>query len=461
MNILLIEPAKSPVTIGGEDVFMYEPLALEYLGAGVPAGHSVRILDMRIDPHLMPVLEQFRPDVVGVTAYTVHVNGVRRLFEQIRAWNPDVLTVVGGHHATVVPQDFHTPAIDLIVLGEGVFTFREIVDRRAAGRGFDDIPGVAFDRDGDLVKTDGAAETDLDAFPFPDRSLTAAYRHRYFGEWMRPLASIRTSKGCPFRCTFCALWKLAGGRYFRRDPARVVEELAGIEEEYVFFADDESLVDAARMKRLAEAIAAAGIRKQFFMYGRSDTIARNPELMALWRDVGLVRIFVGLEFFRDEDLEYVHKGSTLQENARAVQICHDLGIEVYASFIVRPEFGPEDFAACRRYCRELGLSFATFAVLAPLPGTDLYAQKKDELITHDYDFFDFIHTVLPTTLPLRDFYAEYARLTGSAVSSVKGLATLRRYKLRDLPDTMARFVHVLRRLRNAYRDYEPATQTAS
>lgn len=90
---------------------------------------------------------------------------------------------------------------------------------------------------------------------------------------MRPLASIRTSKGCPYRCSFCALWKVAGGRYLTREPAKVVEELSRIEEEYVFFADDES-----RMRTLASLTRDSGIRKRTFLYGRSDTIARHREL---------------------------------------------------------------------------------------------------------------------------------------------------------------------------------------
>ena len=129
MKILLIEPAKSPLTIGGDDVFLYEPLALEYVAAGVIDEHDVRILDLRLEKNLPQVLASFSPDVVGITAYTVHVNGVRALFEQIKGWNPQLLTVVGGHHATVAPQDFLSPHIDLIVIGEGVFIFKEIVRR--------------------------------------------------------------------------------------------------------------------------------------------------------------------------------------------------------------------------------------------------------------------------------------------------------------------------------------------
>ena len=142
MKIMLIEPAKASLTIGGDDVFLFEPLALEYIAAGVAKDHDVRILDLRLEKNLPDVLTEFRPDVVGLTAYTVHVNVVRRYAEQIKRWNPEVLTVVGGHHATVAPEDFLCPFIDLIVIGEGVFAFKEIVTRFERGAPFDGIPAM-------------------------------------------------------------------------------------------------------------------------------------------------------------------------------------------------------------------------------------------------------------------------------------------------------------------------------
>ncbi len=454
MNILLIEPAKAPRTIGGEDIFLYEPLALEYLAAGVSQDHDVTILDLRLEKDLPAVLERVRPDVVGITSYTVHVNTVRNLFAQIKAWNPQVLTVVGGHHATVAPEDFASPHIDLIVMGEGVLAFKGIVTRFEQGEGFDGVPGVAFARNGTLVRTAPAQVEDLDVFPLPDRRYTARYRPHYFSEWMKPLASLRTSKGCPYRCRFCALWKLAGGRYLRRQPEKVVEELAGLDEEYVFFADDESLVDAPRMKALAELIRQAGIRKRYFLYGRSDTIARNPDLLELWREVGLERVFVGLEFFREEDLEDIRKGSTLRDNEQAVSVLQNLGIDIYASLIVRPDWRGADFAACKEYCRALDLDFATFAMLTPLPGTDFYAEVRDRMIIHNYDYFDFVHTLLPTALPLEDFYEEYYQLYQQAIPFTKRLAMLRRMQWRDVPAMVASSYRVFGQLRRAYRDYE-------
>ncbi len=453
MKILLVEPPKAPLTIGGEEVFLFEPLALEYVAAGVAANHDVRILDMRLNKGLASMLEEFAPEVVGFTAYTVHVNTVRRLARTIKEWNQDTLTVVGGHHATVAPADFVTPEIDLIVSGEGFEPFREIVRRHETQGGFEGIPGVAVPTAAGLTTAVSADSVNLDAAPLPVRSLTSPYRRQYYCEWMKPLASLRTSKGCPFRCTFCAEWKTAGGRYLRRVPERVVEELRDIDEEFIFFADDESLVDAERMSRLAELIRQAGIRKRYFVYGRSDTIVRHPGLLKAWRDIGLERVFVGLEFVRDEDLSYIRKSSSARENEQAVKILQDLGIDIYASFMVRPEFSHADFAAYHRYCRGLGLNFATFSVLTPLPGTDLYDEVKDRMLTRDPDYFDFIHTLLPTNLPLEDFFSELTRLYRNAIPTSKQLALLSRYRLRDIPSLLAKSRRVFARMRTAHLDY--------
>ena len=311
MRILLIEPAKPNPAIGGEEVFIFEPLALEYVAAGVSKEHDVRILDLRIEKDLDHVLEDFQPEIVGITAYTLHVNIVKNLFEQIKAWHTDTLTVVGGHHATVVPEDFITPTIDLIVVGEGVLAFQEIVNRYEKQELFDGIPGVHAVKKNGISFTNQYRVVELDDLPYPDRSLTSQYREHYYSDWMKPLASIRTSKGCPYRCNFCALWKITGGRYFKRKPERIVEELETIKEDWVFFADDESLVDTQRMSNLARLIKQAGIRKRYFLYARSDTIAKYPELLVEWRDIGLERVFVGIEFFRDEDLKFIRKKSLI------------------------------------------------------------------------------------------------------------------------------------------------------
>jgi hopanoid C-3 methylase len=455
MKILLIQPAKPEKALGGEDFAIYEPLALEYLAAGVAGNHDVRILDMRIDRHLDSHLREYRPDVVGMTSYTVHVNTVKKLFQQIKTLNPDIVTVVGGHHATIMPMDFCTPFIDVIVTGEGVLPFKEVITQIEKKADISSIPGAVHMENGAIHINQPAQDIDLDALPFPRRDLTSAYRNSYFSEWMRPLASIRTSKGCHFRCQFCALWKVTGGRYFVRKPECIVEELSTIKEKYVFFSDDESLLDTKRMEALADLIRATGIDKRYFLYGRSDTISRHPDLIEKWKKIGLERVFVGLEFMRDADLNLIRKGSTVANNIRAIQILKDLDIGIFPMFIVKPEFEKKDFADLRKYCLGLKLDFIGFSVLTPLPGTDLYDEVKDRLINFNYDHFDFFHTLLPTTLPVKDFYDELVTLYDKSRSLKSQIKLMSKYRLQELPSLFRIYNAFIKRLKTLHQDYTP------
>ncbi|MCC6347153.1 MAG: cobalamin-dependent protein [Nitrospirales bacterium] len=446
MRILLVQPPKPGKSLGGEDFSLFEPLALEYLAAAVAGDHDVRILDMRLDKDLDTCIGEYEPDVVGITSYTVHVNTVKRLFERVKARDAAIVTIVGGHHATILPEDFVAPFIDVIIRGEGVLPFREVIRRLERERGSSGIRGAVRREDGPLVIAQSEHEGGLDDLPFPRRDLTAKYRTSYFSEWMKPLASIRTSKGCHFRCTFCALWKLTGGRYLTRKPECIVEELGSIGEKYVFFSDDESLLDAERMKELADRIRRAGIRKRYFLYGRSDTIARHPELIEQWKKVGLERIFIGLEFFRDADLKAIRKGSTAATNTKAVQVLKELEIDMFPMFIVKPEFNRTDFADLKKYCRGLDLDFVGFSVLTPLPGTDFYNEVRERLLTSNYDYFDFFHTLLPTALPAEEFYKEMAALYKDARSLKNQIKFMRKYPLREYPALFRTYNDFMRRL---------------
>ncbi|MBE0426884.1 MAG: cobalamin B12-binding domain-containing protein [Nitrospirae bacterium] len=453
MKILLVQPAKPEKALGGEDFQIYEPLALEYLAAGVAGDHDVRIIDMRLDHAIDSHLREYRPDVVGITSYTVHVNTVKKLFQQIKTFSSDIITVVGGHHATIMPADFYTPFIDVVITGEGVFSFREVIARLEMKMDLSGIPGAVLMENGAIVIYQREQYIDLDALPFPRRDLTADYRKSYFSEWMRPIASIRTSKGCHFRCRFCTLWKLTGGRYFTRKPESIVEELGTIEEKYVFFSDDESLLDTKRMEALADLIRIAGINKRYFLYGRSDTISRYPELVEKWKKIGLERVFVGLEFMRDADLNLIRKGSTVANNVRAVQVLKGLEIEIFPMFIVKPEFERKDFADLRKYCLALDLDFIGFSVLTPLPGTDLYYDVKDKLINFNYDYFDFFHTLLPTKLPVKDFYGELVALYNGSRSLKNQIKLMRKYRLRELPSLFRIYGNFIKRLKTLAHDY--------
>jgi radical SAM superfamily enzyme YgiQ (UPF0313 family) len=452
MNVLLLQPPGNDPLM--DQVYLFEPLALEYLGAGLkPDGHDVRLIDCRIEPDYERVLNEFRPDVVGLTGFTCHRNILLEIARRVKALLPAARVVVGGHHATVVPEDFNKPEVDAVVIGEGVFTLRELLHALEQETSLSDIPGLAIPGPEEMFKTAPRPYTDLNLLPFPDRTLTRVYRHLYFSEWFKPLASVRTSLGCTARCTFCALWKITGGRYLRRDPEQVVAELLTVEEPNIFFCDDESMCDVKRMDRLADLIAAAGIRKKYFLYGRVDTIVNHPELFAKWARIGLSQVFVGMEDFSDARLSAMNKGTTTTQQAEAVRILRELGVMMYASYMVDPEYTAEDFAALKAHVRAMKHNYATFTVMTPLPGTELHERNRDRLLSDRHELFDMLHSLLPTRLPAGRFYSEMTSLYTSAVPLYRSLPALMRFGLHGMLLRMKLFGRFLEKMRSAHLDY--------
>jgi radical SAM superfamily enzyme YgiQ (UPF0313 family) len=453
MRILLIQPPSCDPLM--DQIYLFEPLALEYLGAGLKLdGHAVTLLDARLDPEVEATFNRVRPDLVGLTGFTSHLNINLCLARQLKTLDPDITVVVGGHHATVAPEDFNDPAIDIIVRGEGVAALRSIVSALEAGNPLRTIAGLAVPTAQGLLFTPDRPYPPLDELPTPDRSLTATYRSRYFSEWFQPLASIRTSLGCTARCTFCALWSITGGKYLRRDPRRVVEELQSIAEPHVFFCDDESMCDTRRMEELADLIAVAGIRKTYFLYARVDTIVRHPQLFAKWARIGLKQVFVGMEDFSDSRLAAMKKGTTAAEQAEAAAILKRLGVMLYASFMVDPAYTREDFAGLLAHIRRLKLNCATFTVMTPLPGTELHRQVKERLLSRQPELYDMLHALVPTQLPLPEFYDELAKLYEKAVPLYRALPTLFHFGWRNLGIRLKLFGTFLAKVRNSHLDYK-------
>jgi hypothetical protein len=108
----------------------------------------------------------------------------------------------------------------------------------------------------------------------------------------------------------------------------------------------------------------------------------------------------------------------------------------------------------RQYVRDLELTFATYAALTPLPGTDFWDEVEGQMITDNYDLFDFIHTLLPTKLPLKDFYDEYYKLYRHGIPAARQVPLLRKYPLREIPGALVRSYRVLNQVRRAYQDYD-------
>ncbi len=426
MKVLLIQPKTNPHVWVVDFIFVIEPVWAEYLGAGLRDAHDVRLLDMRVDETpLESVLDEFDPDVVGWTAYTVDVNTVRQLAARVKEWNPRTRTVVGGFFANKNYGEFFDSDFDVVVPGEGINTLRALVDtweRKGLDADLGNVKGLAVRGSGRMELTPVRVWPSLDSYAFPDRRLTANVRHKYFDQWMKPLAAVTSSYSCPFRCEFCCLWPTTDGKYLSRSPESFVDEIASIEEENIWFTDDEAFIDAPRMEAIARLLEERGIRKNYFFMTRSDSIRRNPARFERWARVGLTRVMVGFESVRPQDLIEFNKDATVQDNDEAITILQQNGLDIRANFVLAQDFVQEDFDQLQRYVEGRNLPLPLYFILTPYPGTVTHEKVKDQIFLHDYDFYDLLHTVIPTKMPIRDFYASFSKLYGAVQPLARGIA---------------------------------------
>ncbi len=410
MRILLVQP-DLPQTVGFRTVALPEPLHLEMVAATV-AEHDIRILDMRLGDRLEGVLRQFWPEIVAVTALTPEVYAAQHVLQQVKSFSSEIFTVVGGHHATLLPQDFFVSQVDAIALGQAELMFRDLVQAIADRRGLDGVPNIIWqNRDGAFVRNRRAdGRVDLDHLAMPRRDLTESYRNEYFFLFDKPDTSVATSRGCPFRCTFCSVHEFYQGAVNQMSPQRVLSEIHTVASEHVTLVDDNFLMNYRREDTIADLVRSEGIEKRFSMECRTDSIVRHPELVEKWVDVGLYAVLLGLEGGSDEALKNINKSCSIETNDKAIEILQANGVIIWGAFIVDPDWTQDDFKRLRDYVSHKGITHTQFTVLTPLPGTQLYRARHSELLTDDYSCFDTLHAVLPTRLPREEFYRSFAEL---------------------------------------------------
>jgi hopanoid C-3 methylase len=414
MNIAFLKPPIGGI-LGLEMLTFVEPLGLISVAGGLEAdGHTCKVIDLRLDGEEqgLEICRRFAPEVVGLQCnFTTERHRTIRLAEKVRRLLPEAFVIVGGHDASREPSWFRHPAIDAIAVGDGEEVMPPLVAALETGGDLRKVLGLVLQRNGELHHTGEAPmRRDLDTLPMPARHLISNYAPEYYINFRKPLALMETARGCPFKCNFCSVWKFHQSTFREKSPERVVAELQAIEAPNIFITDDIFWMDVRRGEELARQIKAAGIRKYFTVQTRTDIICKFPHLIEMWKECGDLAIFLGLESVTDEGLNAVNKSNKAVNNVRALAILKELGVGYTPNFIVDPAWDHEDFARLRDWIEETGAYNSGFSILTPLPGTDLWETAQHDVTTHDWEMYDIVHAVLPTRLPLNDFYEEYSRL---------------------------------------------------
>ena len=388
-----------------------EPLGLEMVAQAVrQAGHEVRLIDLQADTwkDYEALIRSWKPDAVAFGCnYLANVPEIVDLAKLTKKELPNCFVFVGGHSASFVAKDFlehGNGAIDCVLKGEGEVAAPKLLmaveqDRKAITK----VPGV--------VTLDGEGPPpqfieNLDNVR-PARDLLRN-RHKYFIGVLDPCASVEFARGCPWDCSFCSAWTFYGRSYRMVSPEKAVEELEQVQEPGIFLVDDVAFIQGKQGMEIGEAVARRGIKKQYYMETRGDVLLRNKEVFQFWKTLGLQYMFLGVEAIDAEGLKMHRKRISLGRNFEALEFARSLGITVAINLIADPDWDRQRFEVVRQWCLDIP-EIVNISVNTPYPGTESWVTESRKMHTRDYRLFDIQHAVMPTKMPLHEFYAELVK----------------------------------------------------
>ncbi len=417
MKVLLVRPTPPPSHWPrGSWRSRWVPTGLASIAAALLRdGHDVRVHIREeqlmkdnfnwaaADGRLKAILRDFRPGMVGLSVCSPSVAQTQAIAQWAKEAGGRTLTVAGGPHPTALPE--HTladcPAVDVVAVGEGEKTMLEL----AKGRVDESVAGIAFRRDGRIVRTaPRPVIADLDSIPPTPYELfdMAFYTapSRYMVRWLDLKATnLRTSRGCTNRCRFCAGHVVAGVGMRLHSIDRVLGEferaVGRLGVEAVLFEDDTFGADPARIMEICRRLRQGGLARKakWACCLRVDQAA--PELLAEMKSAGCIQVEYGFESGSDASLKRLGKAATAELNRRAVELTRRAGLRIFADIMVGlPGETEADFQATVDFLRWARPEVISATRLYPLPGTPIF-DELDPKVRDAIDWGTYAYLDMP------------------------------------------------------------------
>ncbi|NUO79963.1 B12-binding domain-containing radical SAM protein [candidate division KSB1 bacterium] len=379
----------------------YAPLGTLYAAAFLRQhGHNVAVFDSMLahGAHaIVPALQQHRPRVV--VFYEDSFNWLSKMcltrmreacFEMIKLVRAQLGTnvpiIVAGSDVTDHRQIYFEHGADYALIGEGEISLLELIDKLLgkSNGALTQIAGVALPNNGVAHATiPRGFQKNLDVFPFPAWDLLDVEKYRRVWKKKHGYYSVNlvTTRGCPFRCNWCAK-PIYGDRYNSRSPENVVEEMLGLRKnfqpEHIWFADDIFGLKPGWVERFGEAVQAANVATPFKIQARVDLL--HEEVVAGLKKAGCKTVWVGAESGSQKILDAMDKGTTVEQIYATAARLKRHGVEV--CFFLQfgyPGETDEDIEKTIKMVRDCDPHDIGISVSYPLPGTRFYEQVQNEM----------------------------------------------------------------------------------
>lgn len=403
MRVLFIYPKPNVVFDPAHSL----PLGMGYIASILEKeGHKVSVFDLNVqDDNLEERLSDV--DIVGIYAKTVHIKSAWKICDRIKKCNEKILTVLGGPHPSVMPDEsLIKTSVDFVIRREGELTFKELCEKigdspQGTVPNFSDIAGLSYKENGKIIHApDRELINNLDelSFPayhlFPFDSYTTT-RPTWFNKRKFRPATIITSRGCPYKCVFC-FQGIHGNKYRYRSPENVVSEIKFLKEKYginfIEILDDNFALIGKRVEKICELLIKENLNIKWSVpegFVRVDLISRD--LLRLAKRSGCVDFWFAIESGSQNVLtNIINKGTTVDQIKEAVRIAKSEKFEVGA-FVCIGNLGEtkEDIKKTIELICSLDLDKCQFTVVTPYPGSRLYdiLVKENKLLVKDWDYY--------------------------------------------------------------------------
>ncbi|MFW9898127.1 MAG: B12-binding domain-containing radical SAM protein [Candidatus Thorarchaeota archaeon] len=322
----------------------WPPLGILYLGTILKEnGFKVKLLDAAAKFYgkneVLSWIKQERPDIIGISVFTVAFLPTINLIKFIKEWNPNVKIVLGHYHPTIEAENIihkYGDYVDYCVRGEGEYTLLELCEflDKNNGKAPNHIKGLAFQDSNKktILTPDAPLISDLDALPFPDKKLIDFdYKWNFSGfEFSKSkLTSIVSSRGCPFNCSYCACTKFAKRRFRPRSPENIVNEMLLIEDQgytQLNFVDDNFTLQPKRTIKICQLIKKEKIDINWHTDGRVDQTSQD---MLNWmRKAGCKSIWYGFESANQRILDLYNKRTKVTQFNEAIRKTRKANIDL-------------------------------------------------------------------------------------------------------------------------------------
>lgn len=402
MKILLINPPDysnseciAPSYMYQSSAFNYPPLGLLYLASNLQSNHECSIIDaptLGYSPEdCLREVETYKPSIVGLTVFSDSLYSCNYLSKLIKEFDQTIKIVFGGPHINIYPEESITHLnTDFVVTGFAENSFSQLVDILDQENGrtnakLADVPGLWWKNGTNIFKPVHPNDThwDINKIRRPDRSLLDIEKYFTVAN-SEKIATILSSRGCPFSCTFCDVFEK---HFLKRDINEIIEELKEIYDlgiRQIHFFDDCFNLNRSRVVTICEAIIDSNLKFEWSFRGRVKPC--DEELAQLLYKAGCRRAQLGIEGTNQTAINAIKKKIDIKEVPEVLNIYRNNGIETMGYFILGFPF--QNYEDCEESCEEIlkmGFDYINMFILIPYPDTEIYNELLDQkLIKKDY-----------------------------------------------------------------------------